>query len=143
MIRQTILDQMKQAMKDRAAEKLSVLRFLLSEIKNVEIDAKHELSNPEIVGLLRTEVKRRKEAVEQYRSAGRDDLVATELSELTIIETFLPAQMSAESIETIVADVITHHPGSDFGQIMKLVMAATQGQADGKQVSQIVRAQLS
>jgi len=134
---------MKQAMKSRDMDKLSVLRFLLSEIKNVEIDAKHELDDNEVIALLRREVKRRKEAVEQYQTAGRDDIVAKELSELTIIDTFLPAQMSAESIEATVMDIISHHPGSDFGQLMKLVMAATHGQADGKQVSQIVRTKLS
>jgi uncharacterized protein YqeY len=134
---------MKQAMKSRQADTLSVLRFLLSEIKNLEIDVKHELSDEEIVALLRKEVKRRKEAVDQYRAGGRDDIVSKELTELTLIETFLPAQMSAEAIEQIVADIIAQNPHHDFGQLMKLIMAATQGQADGKVVSQIVRSKLA
>ena len=143
MLRQTIIDQMKQAMKARQGDKLSVLRFLLSEIKNVEIDAKHELNDSEIITLLRTEVKRRKEAIDQYRAGGRNDIVDKEVAELAIIDVFLPAQMSQQAIEQIVTDTITQNPNLDFGQIMRQVMAATQGQADGKLVSTIVRSKLS
>jgi uncharacterized protein YqeY len=143
MLRQTIFDQIKQAMKAHQTDKLGVLRFIYSEIKNVEIDAKHELTDNEVIGLLRKEVKRRKEAIDQYRAGGRDDIVSKELAELTIIETFLPAQMSVETIEKIVTDIVAQNQTHDFGQLMKLVMAATQGQADGKLVSQIVRSKLS
>jgi uncharacterized protein len=134
---------MKQAMRDRDVDKLSVLRFLLSEIKNVEIDAKHELSDDEIIALLRKETKRRKEAIEQYKSGGREDIAAKEAIELQLIDTFLPAQMSREAIEKIVSDTVIANPGQDFGQIMRLCMAATKGQADGKLVSELVRSKIS
>lgn len=142
-LRQSLTDQMKQAMKSRDAAKLSVLRFLLSEIKNVEIDAKHELEDQEIIALLRKEVKRRKEAVEQYKTAGRDDIVTHELSELEVINTFLPAQMTPEAVEQIIVDIIAKSPDQDFGQVMRQVMQSTKGQADGKLVSDIVRSKLN
>ncbi len=141
-LRLDLTEQMKQAMKSKDAAKLSVLRFLLSEIKNVEIDAKHELDDSEVISLLRKEVKRRKEAVEQYKTAGRDDIVTHELSELDVINTFLPAQMTPEAVEQIVVGIIAQSPDQDFGQVMRQVMQVTKGQADGKLVSDIVRSKL-
>lgn len=143
MLRQAILDQMKQALKARDPDTLSVLRFLLAEIKNKEIDAKHELNDQEVIALLRTEVKRRKEAIDQYRAGNRDDIVSRETAELAIIEAFLPAQMTQAAIETLVDQIIANQPHLNFGQIMKQVMAATKGQADGKLVSDVVRSKLS
>lgn len=143
MIRQDIIDQMKMAMKSREAEKLQVLRFLLSEIKNVEIDAKHELNDEEVITLFRKEVKRRKESIEQYKTAKREDIVNKEEAELKVIDTFLPAQMEAQVIEKLVDEILSKTDGADFGQIMKQVMQATKGQADGKMVSNLVRAKLS
>jgi len=143
MLRQTIFDHIKQAMKDHQPDKLVVLRYIYSEIKNVEIDVKHELSDEEVISLLRKEVKRRKEAIEQYKNGGRLDIADKELAELTIIEAYLPAQMSSADLETIISTTLSQNPTADFGQLMKLVMAATKGQADGKLVSQLVRAKLS
>lgn len=143
MLRQTLIDQMYQALKSRDANKVSVLRFLVSEIKRVEIDAKHELEDSEIINLLRKEVKRRQEAIDQYRAGGREDIVAKEMAELQLIQSFLPTPMSQQAIEQIIIDTLARHPHQDFGQIMRQVMAATQGQADGKLVSSLVRAHLA
>lgn len=143
MIRQDVMNQMIQAMKARETDKLAVLRFLVSEIKNVEIDAKHELNDDEVIGLFRKEVKRRKEAIEQYKAGGRMDIADKEVAELAIIETFLPIQMGREAVEKIVTEIMSQNPGNDFGQVMRLCMAATKGQADGKLVSELVRAKLA
>ncbi len=142
MLRDTLFEQMKMAMKAREAERLSVLRYLLSEIKNVEIDAKHELGDEEVIQLLRKEVKRRKEAIEQYVTAGRDDIVTKEKRELTVIESFLPKMMDREAVEAVVESVVAELGGADFGMVMKAAMQKLQGQADGKLVSELVRSKI-
>lgn len=143
MIRQQIIDDMKTAMKAHDTLTLGVLRFMLSEIKNREIDAKHELNDEEIIALLRTEVKRRNEAIEQFRQGGRLDLAEQEEKELVIISPFLPAQMDQSNIEAIVTKVVASTESKDFGQVMRLVMQELKGQADGKLVSELVRAKLN
>ncbi len=82
MLRQQINDDMKQAMKDRDAVKLETLRFVWSEIKNAEIDAKHELDEEEVTLLLQREVKKRNESIEQFKSGGRVDLADDEVEKV-------------------------------------------------------------
>jgi hypothetical protein len=142
MIRQQIIEDMKTAMKAHDTLRLGVLRFMLSEIKNREIDAKHELVDEEVITLLRTEVKRRNEAIAQFKQGNRLDLADQEEKELVVINAFLPAQMDATAVEAIVEKVIATTDAKDFGQVMKLVMQALKGQADGKLVSELVRAKL-
>lgn len=143
MIRQQIIDDMKIAMKAHDVLKLGVLRFMLSEIKNREIDAKHELVDDEVVALLRTEVKRRNEAIVQFKQGNRLDLAEQEEKELLVINAFLPAQMDGAAIEAIVSKVVATTESKDFGQVMRAVMQELKGQADGKIVSELVRAKLN
>lgn len=143
MIRQQIIEDMKIAMKAHDALKLGVLRFMLSEIKNREIDAKHELTDEEVISLLRTEVKRRNEAILQFKQGNRLDLAEQEEKELVIINTFLPAQMDHQAVEAIVSKVVAATDSKDFGQVMRAVMQELKGQADGKVVSELVRAKLN
>jgi uncharacterized protein len=138
MRRQQIAEQMKEAMKAKDTQKLTVLRYLWSEIKNQEIDAKRELTDEEVVTLLRREVKRRREALAQFEQGGRADLVTAEKAELVFLEVFLPQEMPAEEIEAIVTEIVAGGE-TNFGLIMKQVMARTGGQADGKKVSELVR----
>jgi uncharacterized protein YqeY len=119
-----------------------VLRFLISEIKNREIDAKHELTDDEVIELLRRETKRRTEAIAQYTAGGRVDIVETEKQELAVIEVYLPQLMDAGAVEAIVDQVVTANPGADFGQVMRAAMAQLKGQADGKMVSEAVKKKL-
>lgn len=143
MIRQQIIDDMKIAMKAQDSVKLGVLRYMLSEIKNKEIDAKHELNDEEVIGLLRTEVKRRNDAVVQFKQGNRMDLAEKEEIELGIINSYLPKMMDSADIESTVTRIIESSDSRDFGQIMKMVMQELGGQADGKTVSEIVRAKLN
>lgn len=143
MLREQIMDGVKVAMKARDVNRLSVLRYMMSEIKNREIDAKHELSDEEVVELLRREVKRRSEAIDQFESGGRSDLANQEKSELAIIETFLPQLMTKEQVETIVDNVLAGSETKDFGSVMKSVMQEIKGKADGKLVSEVVKTKLS
>lgn len=138
MLRQQIHDEMIAAMKAKDAKKLEAVRFVWSEIKNTEIDAKHELSDEEVVTLLKREVKRRKEALEQYTKAGRQDLIDKETGQLAVIETYLPAQMSEADIEKIIDEVMAEGM-HDFGQVMREVMGKLKGKADGATVSRLVK----
>lgn len=142
MLRQQIYDDLKQAMKDKDALKLETLRFVWSGIKNVEIDAKHELSDDEVVKLLRTEVKRRKEAVEQFKKGKREDLADQEVRKLEVIEGYLPQLMSKEEVLNVVEEVIADG-GDDFGVVMGKVMGRLKGKADGSLVRDMVKEKLN
>jgi hypothetical protein len=141
MLRVKIYDDVKVAMKARDAARLDVVRFLWSEIKNTEIDAKHELNDEEVMALLRTEVKRRREALEQYTKAGRRDLIDHEGSQLQMVESYLPAQMDRAEIEAVVEKIVAGG-ALDFGKVMREVMAELKGKADGKLVVELVRTKL-
>jgi uncharacterized protein YqeY len=142
-----IMNEIKEAMKSKDALKVSTLRFLQSAIKNREIELRPQpMSNDEVMAVLKKLVKQRKESIEQYKAGGRQDLVDQESAELKILETYLPAQMSKDQVEQLVADVITSTGAKsikDMGSVMKEVLARSQGSADNKLVSEIVRAKLS
>ncbi|OGV97106.1 hypothetical protein A2W24_00155 [Microgenomates group bacterium RBG_16_45_19] len=142
MLRQQIHDEMIAAMKAQDVKKLETVRYVWSEIKRVEIDAKHELTDEEVIELLRREVKKRQEAVVQMRAGGRLDGVEHEEAQLKIITSYLPQLMSREEIEGVVDEVIKAGQ-LDFGAVMREVMAKVKGKADGKMVSEIVREKLS
>jgi len=142
MLRQQIADEVVTAMKKHDTVRLGVLRYILSEIKNKEIDLKHELNDDEALEILRREVKRRTEAIEQFKKAGRTDIVENEQSELKIIETFLPQQMSDAEVEQAVDRIYSSCQTIDFGSLMKSVMQELKGKADGKIISQKVRQKL-
>jgi uncharacterized protein YqeY len=142
MLRAEISDQMKQAMKDRDQVKLSALRFLWSEIRNAEIDAKVELDDEAVLAVISREVKKRKEAVDQMKSVGREELASEEEAKLAVMTEFLPEQMSREEIEVIVDDIVASGAG-DFGAVMGQVMAKVKGKADGKLVGEVVKTKMA
>lgn len=138
-LRQTLTDQMKTAMKARDQVRLDTIRFVLSQIKNQEIDLKREMNDEEVLKLLKKEVKNRQEAIEQFRQGGRDTIVDEELAKVEIIQEFLPAEMSDQELRTIVEKVVSLAEDKNFGKIMSAVMAEVQGQADGGRVSKTVK----
>jgi len=143
---QTLQEEMKQALKAKDTEKLSVIRMLISEIKKVQIDKKKELSDEEIIQVIQKYAKQRKESIKQYRDAGREDLAQKEEKELEIVSKFLPEQLSEEEINKIVEQAISETGASsmkDMGKVMKVVMEKVKGRADGSLVSKIVKEKLS
>lgn len=138
-LRQTLTDQMKTAMKARDQVRLDTIRFVLSQIKNQEIDLKREMNDEEVLKLLKKEVKNRQEAIEQFRQGGRDTIVDEELAKVEIIQEFLPAEMSDQELRTIIEKVVSLAEDKNFGKIMSAVMAEVQGQADGGRVSKTVK----
>lgn len=134
---------LKEAMKARDTIKLDTIRFILSQAKNLEIDLKRELNDEEFMTLLKKEVKNRLEAIEQFKTGGREDIVSEEEAKLDVIKAFLPAEMSDEDLHTAVKKVVDSiEDKSNFGLVMKAVMAEVKGKADGKRVSTAVKAVL-
>jgi uncharacterized protein YqeY len=145
-LKQQILDDTKEAMKAKNMDKVNTLRFLQSAVKNKEIEVRpNALTDEDVLAVLRKSVKQRQDSIEQYTSAGRADLADKEKLELSIIEGYLPKQMSADQIEAIVKQAIKDVGATspkEMGAVMKAVQAKTQGTADNKLVSEIVKKQL-
>lgn len=145
-IREKIMNDMKTAMRDKDQVKLDTIRGLQSAIKNREIEARPEpITADDVLGVIKKLVKQRKESIEQFKSANRQDLVDKEASELKVLETYLPAQMSKEQIEAVVTAVIAEVGAKsikDMGAVMKAVSAKTAGSADNKLVSEAIKAKL-
>jgi uncharacterized protein YqeY len=138
-LKNQLIEDMKTAMRARDALKLGVVRFLLSEIKNFEID-NGEQDDAGVQKIIAREVKKVKDALGDFERGGRQDLVDEEKAKIVIMETYLPQQMSDEELEGIVQKVVSGLAGEkNFGLVMKAVMAETNGQADGKKVSEMVK----
>ncbi len=146
-IREQIMADIKSAMVAKETVKLGALRMLQSAIKNREIELRpNAITNDEVLGVVKKLVKQRKESIDQFQTAGRQDLVDQESAELKVLEVYLPAQMGREQIETIVTEVIASLGAKtvkDMGPVMKEVMARTAGAADNKLVSEIIKSKLS
>ena len=137
---QTILTDLKKAMKEKQADKVSVLRMLVAAINNAQIEKKGELTDGEVVKILNKEAKKRTEAIEMYEKAERAELVEKETKELEILKAYLPETMDKGQLEKLVKELKeAGELGEDFGANMRAVLAKTKGQADGKLVSEVVR----
>lgn len=142
----TIMDSVKDAMRAKAKERLSVLRQITAAIKQVEVDNRADLSDDDILAILTKMTKQRREALEQYEQAGREDLAAIEKAELAIIEEFLPAPLSEEEIAEAIAAAIKETGASsvkDMGAVMNVLRPKIQGRADMGAVSGQVKAALN
>ena len=139
-------EKLKEALKSGDKVKISTIRLVINEIKNKKIAEKtEELDDEKIVAIIQKKARQHKESIEQFKKAGRDDLVKKESEELAILEEYLPEQISEEELEKIVSESITQTGATsmkDMGTVMKDVMARTQGQADGKVISEIVKKKL-
>ena len=143
MLRDTIQQNMVAAMKAQAKERLEALRYLWSLIRNAEIDAKGNLADEQVMKVIQTEVKKRKEAIEQMKQGGRDELASEEEVKLKVLMEFLPEQMREGEISELVNQIISEQQTKDFGTIMREVMKKAAGKADGKMVSEVVKAKIS
>lgn len=146
-LREQILSDVKTAMKEKDSVRLGALRFLQAAIKYREIEVRPNAITPEdVMGVVKKLAKQRKESIEQYQAASRQDLVDQETAELKVLEAYLPAQLGKEQIEQIVIDVIATlgaKSPKDMGSVIKEVIARTSGAADNKTVSEIAKAKLS
>ncbi|MFH1947324.1 MAG: GatB/YqeY domain-containing protein [Candidatus Magasanikbacteria bacterium] len=140
-LRGEIVKQQTEALKSRSELRLSVLRMVWSAVRNAEIDKKSELNDEEIQQLIARQIKQLKDALKDFNSAGREDLINKTESELKILEEFVPKQMSDEILEGIVHEKIAElgaTTAGDVGKVMGAVMSVAKGQADGGRVREMV-----
>jgi uncharacterized protein YqeY len=145
-IKKRLSDDIRQAMKDGDAVKRSILRLLMSSIKNAEIAKRADLENADIFGIIAKEVRQHQESIESFRQGNRQDLVAKEEAELAILQGYLPQQMTREEIieaaRQVMAELGAQGPG-DKGRVMQQLMPKLKGKADGKEINSIVTELLS
>lgn len=146
-LRDQIMNDIKESMRAKDMAKLNALRMVQSAFKNREIELRPEtMSEEEHIAVLKKLAKQRKESIEQYKAANRQDLVDAEAAELKLLEQYLPAQMSPEQVEKIVIEVIAAVGATtvkEMGAVMKEVQARTAGTADNKLVSELIKAKLA
>lgn len=141
-LQERLSQEMKAAMLARDADRLSTLRLLKSVIGYVQIERKtEELPDSDFVGVVQKEVKKRRDAIEQYEKGGRPELAAKEKNEITVLEAFLPKALSPEELEKLVKATIQETGATgkkEMGPVIKAVQAKAAGRADGKTISALV-----
>ncbi len=144
MLRESIREDLKAAMKAGDKTKVSCLRMLIAAVKNREVALKQELSDPELLAVIRSQLKQVQDSLEQFKKGNREDLVQLEELNAAILEAYLPRQLEDSEIETLVDEVISEIQATrkDFGTVMKLVVQRVAGRADGKKVNSIVAGRL-
>ncbi|MET0090177.1 MAG: GatB/YqeY domain-containing protein [Candidatus Thiodiazotropha sp.] len=146
MLKQRIQDDVKVAMKAKDKARLSTLRLITAEIKQREVDTRAELDESQVLAILDKMIKQRRDSATQYQDAGRTELADQERSEIAIIETYLPAALSAAEIDAMIAEAIASAGASgmqDMGKVMGLLKPKMQGRADMGQVSGLVKQKLA
>lgn len=145
-IKSQLNESMKDAMRSGDTVRRTTVRMALAAIKQVEVDKRIELDELAVIALLQKEIKNRKEAIEEAKTAGRDDLIGDNEEEIAVLEKFLPEAMSADELREIVSAAIAETGAAsmaDMGKVMKVALEKVAGRAPGGKVSAIVREQLA
>jgi uncharacterized protein YqeY len=145
-LKSTIQDDVKSAMRARDQKRLTALRLIMAAIKQIEIDKRIEMDDPAVLAVLDKMVKQRRESLEQFNAAGRDDLAAQEQFELELLSIYMPEALSDEEVAALIKQAVADAGASsirDMGAVMDILRAQVQGRADMKAVSGAVKAQLS
>ena len=145
-LRETINQNVKEAMKARDTKKRDALRLLTAAFKQIEVDERRDLSDEDVVKIIQTQVKRRNDAASQYKDAGRDDLMQIELDEIACYEVYLPKQLTDEELQTALKTIITQvgaESMKDIGKVMGLASKQLAGKADGKRINTCAKSILS
>jgi hypothetical protein len=139
-------EDLKNAMKSGDTQRKDALRFILAAIKQVEIDTRTTLTEEQTYGVLMTEAKKRRDSLDEMRKAGRNELADKEQMELTLIESYLPQQLTRDELEAEVRKAIEESgakTAKDMGGVMKILMPRVKGRAEGKLVNDVVRSLLN
>ena len=146
LLKNHITEDMKTAMRAKDSERLGTIRLLLSAIKQKEVDERVAVDDVMVIAIIDKMIKQRKDSIDAFTKADRQDMADKEAAEITVLTAYLPARMSAievtEAVKTIVADVGATGPG-DMGKVMAAVKAQLAGKADMGQVSAAVKAALA
>jgi uncharacterized protein YqeY len=140
-----ITDDMKAAMEAREAERLSAIRLMLAAIKQIEVDERKDLSDPEVISVIERMIKQRRDSITQFQAAGRKDLVDKETFELGLLSSYLPKQLSDDEIASEITAVLAQTGAqgpSSMGKVMGLLKGKLAGRADMAKVSALVKAKL-
>lgn len=145
-LKDRIQQDMKAAMREKAAERLEAIRLLRAAIQRREVDERVELDDAGVIAVVEKLIKQGKDSISQFAGAGRDDLVTREQAALDVFETYLPAQMTAVEIDAAVAEALAETGAAsmrDMGKVMGLLKTRLQGRADMAAVSSKVKARLN
>ncbi len=144
-LKERITEDMKTAMRAGEKERLATIRLILSAIKQREVDERITLDDTQVLAAVEKMIKQRKEAITQFESGGRPDLVAKEQAEIIVLQTYLPAQMSDAEIDALISEAIASTGAAsikDMGKVMGIVKAKAQGRADMGAVSSRIKQKL-
>lgn len=144
-LKERIVKDMTAAMKERDAARTSTLRMVKAAVQNREIEKGGELTDEEMTKALQSLVKQRRDSIEQYERAGREELAAKERAEIAVIEEYLPRAASREEIDWAVASAIVETGATsmkEMGAVMKAAQALLEGRADGRALSEVVKSKL-
>jgi len=145
-LREQLNEDIKTAMKARAQDRLDALRLLSAAVKQREVDERITLDDAALVSIVEKEIKKRRESIAQYEKAQRQDLVDREKFEISVIEVYLPKQLSQAEVDAIVAEAIAStgaKSAADMGKVMGVVKPKLAGKADMGKVSALVKAKLA
>lgn len=145
-LKASISAAMKDAMRARAKERLSAIRLMMAEFKRIEVDERIELDDARVLAVLDKMLKQRRDSINQYQAAGREDLAEIEIAEIAVIEEFLPEALTDDEIADMVKVAIAESGAEsvrDMGKVMAILKPELQGRADVGSVSQIVKKTLS
>ncbi|MDD2906376.1 MAG: GatB/YqeY domain-containing protein [Sulfurimonas sp.] len=141
-LRETINDDLKNAMKAKETKKRDALRLLSSAFKQIEVDERKELTDEDVIKIIQKQVKSRNDSATQYKEAGRDDLLQIELDEIALFEVYLPKQLSDEELTAALATIITSvgaKDAKDMGKVMGAASKELAGLADGRRINECVK----
>ncbi len=141
-LKEQIQNDLKNAMKAKDVFTRDTLRFLMSAIKQVEVDSRKELSDEDIIKIIQKSVKQREEAASQYKEGGREDLYEKEIKEANILKSYLPKQLDDAELEEEVKKIIEEVGATsmkDMGKVMGTATKKLAGRADGKRINQMVK----
>jgi len=145
MLKDKLQQEMKDALKSGDSRKRTLLGMVLSAVKNKEIEKRGELNEEDIVAVVSSEIKKRRDSVEQYQKGGRSDLAEQEKKEAEMLMAYMPEQMSEDEVLSEVKKAISETGAKDIkemGKVIGAVMAKVKGKADGQMVSRIVKGEL-
>lgn len=145
-MKEKILNDLKNAMKNQNKDLLSVVRMVKGAIQMEEIKVKHELSDDEVIGIISREIKTRKESMKEFEKGGRTDLIEKTSKEVEILNKYMPKQMTEEEIDAVINDVfatVKPEKPSDMGKVMGAVTPLVKGKADMSLVSAKIKEKLS
>lgn len=145
-LKSRINDDMKAAMRAKEKDRLGVIRLIMAAIKQREVDERIELDDTQVLAVLDKMVKQRRDSIDQYTNAGRDELAAKEQAEVEIIQQYLPAELSDGELDQLIQECVSEVGASgmqDMGKVMAALKPKVQGRADMGKVSQKVKAAVS